>query len=418
MGLLPKSLTSVSNAIGDALTAEQLSEIVLEATAQPYDAFVPDNHTTRQAVSLILQALMKEGTEHWLLTKVTAVLVSDFAMRRLIARSCPESLTPPLPVEKQVERAAAQLDGLIPQLLTPTYKPELKRWRDVLCETARQLAHLAAYKNLHELLHGLHLKLTFQYGAGPIPGLPAHATADCQGLVAEMCRAARQALDAAGFEPAAAQTEREWIERLEAFAALPPPPAAEALADAQREIRLRLSGLNKSIFETADDLSMHELIAALPPDLRYEEELIVQFMHAFLDLKATVIARAIVHKVWQDADNDLSLLRDFIDLPSKKIEQILQHWVTLQPRIVWLGSLDPDADWFKAAATYAEQISERLADEALTVERFDGDVKSTFENYFRLVKFRFLAIDARLKAECRTLARIQEPLQRIAAKIG
>jgi hypothetical protein len=359
MGLLPTSLTSVVNAIGDALTIDQLKHVVMAATAEPLDA--AERETAREAVQRTLRRHMREGTEHWLLTKVLATVISDFGMRRLIVRACPDTLASIPTVDQRVDLALRELDRVMKTILTPTYKPELMPWRDKLKETSWQIASLSAYKSLHEILHGLHLKLTFRPAAGALSrsSSPESRYEDCHALIYEACKKARSAAPALCSAPAGTPAELAWIGELERMAekirsalrVSDSAAAEEALTNVQRLIRLHLSRLNKNIFDAADMLSLHELIALLPTDLRYDDTFITAFMHAILNLKAAVIARAIVHKIWQDADNDLSLLKDFLDLPTKETKQILNQWVTLQPRLVWLGSLDPDAEWFKEANT-------------------------------------------------------------------
>jgi hypothetical protein len=89
-------------------------------------------------------------------------------------------------------------------------------------------------------------------------------------------------------------------------------------------------------------------------------------------------------------------------------------WLALRGQVLWLASLDRDAEWAKLAQTYAGKIEAEVTQK----ERLDDTVKPSFETLCRVLKFRFFAIDADLKADCGSLAKFHEPLRVLVEEIG
>lgn len=421
MPFSPTFLKPVADAIGDALTIEQLEDIVIAATGSGlFEEFAAPSDPRRLAVRRTLERLIQDGTERWLLTYVLISADADDRLRRLIVKACPETLVSLPFVDQQVDRALQSLDKVMIAALASDFKSELKPSRDKLSAISRQVATLFTYKTLHECLHALHLKLAFKSALDAAVNDQARLRElkDGEEKIERSCTTAREA--AASLDDADSQVEVSWIAELErlskqlqsTIAASNADEAAGIRAEVQRLIRLQLSRLNKNIFEAARQLSLHELIVVLPTEIKLEDSFF-QLSHAVRELKTSVIARALVHKIWQDVDNELSLIEGFLDVPANGAAQFAEHWLTLKLRILWLGTLDPDAEWSKEAKKYSEHI-----DDELTEEKLDNDVKPTFETYCRIVKFRFFAVDATLKADCGSLGKFHAPLKRIVEEIS
>jgi hypothetical protein len=416
MPLPPTLLKPLADAIGKAFTRDEVEELVLLATGNKLFVIyaAPDDPTSR-AVLRTLEQLGNEGAERWLLTQVLASAVSNVALRRMIVKACPETLVSLPSADQQVDRALQYLRQVMEAALAPDYRQELRPSRDQLSDISLQIATLDAYKTLHECLHGLHLKLAFR----PTSAAAADDEARLQELktfredIEKACATARRAITGLRADADGTQGELTWIAELERLAVQSGSgtEAADLLAGIQRLIRLQLSRLNKNIFDAANRLLLHRLIEVLPQDFSVED-FFIQFAHAIHELKTTLIARAIVHKVWQDAENELSLIEEFFAMPAGGASRIGEHWLTLRTQVLWLASLDPDAEWSKNAKAYSEQI-----DLQLTAEKFEG-VRPSFETYCRLVKFRFFAIDATLKADCGSLGKFHPQLKRMVEEIS
>jgi hypothetical protein len=120
-----------------------------------------------------------------------------------------------------------------------------------------------------------------------------------------------------------------------------------------------------------------------------------------------------VHKIWQDAENELSLLEDLLDTPADGVRHFVEHWLVLRSHVLWLASLDPDSDWAKLTHSYSDSIETEL-----TRETFSATMKPSFEAFCRVLKFRFFAIDATLKADCGALSKFHIPLKTMVKEIS
>jgi hypothetical protein len=117
--------------------------------------------------------------------------------------------------------------------------------------------------------------------------------------------------------------------------------------------------------------------------------------------------------MWQDAENEFSLVDDLFNIPSGEAMQFSDHWLQLKSRVRWLATLDPDAEWAARARQYSDDIDDQLAEEKL-----ESDLRPSFETYRNLIRICFFGIDAMLKSDCRSLRKIEDPLKSILQEIG
>jgi hypothetical protein len=115
---------------------------------------------------------------------------------------------------------------------------------------------------------------------------------------------------------------------------------------------------------TADKLSLVDLIDILPKTVT-REEAFGALKDTIHDLKATVIARALIHKIWQDAENELSLLEDGLTAPSVAANEFVKSWYPFRAQVLWLASLETDAEWAEQTRSYAENVEQQLTKEQL-----------------------------------------------------
>lgn len=410
MGLPAAYVKPVSDAIGDAFSTKQLEDVVMAATGnQLFKEYAGENDPLRLAVRHTLERLIEEGTERWLLIQVLVSAVANEQLRRLIVKASPETLAALLKVDNQVDRALQSLTVVKAAVLKPEFIAALKPSSDTISVISDQIRALSAFKSLHECVHALHLKLAFK---------SEDAADDLERLknIERTCVAARAAAAPLG---SGAADELTWIAELErlgteigsAIKANDLDAIQTGFGHAQRLIRLHLSRLNTDIFTAAGKLSLEGLMIVLPSEITLEDSF-VQLSHAIRDLKATVIARALVHKIWQDAQNELLLIEDVFSASAKDVQLFAEHWLLLRAYVLWLAALDPDAEWAKLARTYSDRIETELTRETLS-----DTMKPSFEAFCRVLKFRFFAVNAMLKADCNSLGKFQSPLKSMVEEI-
>jgi hypothetical protein len=126
-----------------------------------------------------------------------------------------------------------------------------------------------------------------------------------------------------------------------------------------------------------------------------------------------VIARALKQSMWQEAENEMSLIADFFNVAGDEFSEFSEHWFPLKSRVLWLATLDPDDAWAKQAQQFSDEI-----EDGLSREKLDDEVKHRFEAFRNLFRFRFLAIDNTLKQDCSSLRMIDAPLTEILKELA
>lgn len=432
MPLAPPSIPSVAQAIVRALP-DEIEKLVAAATGNElFIEYASPKTPLRRAVEDALRQLVVDRKERWLLTHIMIHEMAGPSLLRLIVKDCPEALLPPPNVDQQVARVMRQLVLVTAAVSAaaaadPWLKDQLHQSRDKFGDISRQISALAAYKGLHECLHALDLKLTFlavldrntaEAGTGALDGRPAQ--------LQNACLEARARAAPLGSNSAESQLEFAWIDELEklvgqygtALGARDAAAAASLMSDVQRLVRLQLSRLNARIFETACKLPLANLVLALRDEFS-SNDFFDEFDFAVRDLSPTVIARALYHRMWQDADNELAMMTDLLDAPYDGLKLVLGHWVTFWNRITWLIKYDPDIQWAAEALKGGEHLADALADLAgeVTEGKINATTRQSFEDYFNQIRLRFLAIDAALKSDFGILSRIDPSLQSFLAGI-
>lgn len=419
----------LAEAIGTALGKDQLKDAVREATGKElYVVYAAEGDPLAKAIISTLESLERVGRERWLLTYCLASTISDERLRKLIFRSCPETLKALPSVDDQVRKVQASLQGLLKFALQPDLIDDFRARRANLVPIAQHITMMVAYKGLHECLHGLHAKLTL--GARLTASAGAAAAPPIETVRTQIRSACTTARDAAAKMPTGSdeqQREATWIEELERSAAnLRQGRAATAsvatvdTADAERIVRLQLARLNQQIFATAR-LPLHPLYEDLPDELQDDREgLYEAHESAVLALTPTVLARALKHKLWQDAENEFAPMLAFLDVPSSDPLEFFDHWLQLKGRIAWLASLDPDAEWARQATLHSDDIDDQLTDLAdkLADAQAVANLKEALETFHGLVLLSFLAVDAGVKADCTSLCEIGKSVKSIVAELA
>ena len=148
-------------------------------------------------------------------------------------------------------------------------------------------------------------------------------------------------------------------------------------------------------------------------DLPSNEGAFDKLVSAIRNFKPTVMARALKHDLWQKTENDFPVVESFFQLPGDEVANVGKPWFALKKRVLWLADLDPDDPW----AVRAHQISDEISDAIIKKKKLDGELKAHFEEYRKLFRFRFLAVDNSMKMDCSSLRKIDGPLTEVLREL-
>jgi hypothetical protein len=414
---LPEMRKKAIEAIGEVLTEEQIVHVVRAATGKDiFNVYAGRNDPRATQLSRTLEILEEEGTERWLLTYILIAIVRD-KIRKLIVKTWPKTLVSLPQAEGQVDSALTSLNTLLPLLLSNDVKRELKSKlkQDVFTEIRHRIDVLYTYKNLHEDLHQLSLKLTF----GELVQSVSAANPDFKGIAEQCGKTLRDSPiveTSLGKNSEDTRIELAWISRLEeittslnsAIAVSDTAACLRAVDDIQQLIKMNLSRLNAKVYKAATDLSFEGLTYDLPETIE-DDAAFGKLVLAIRELQPTVLARALKHNLWQETENDISLVEDFFNIPGQEVADISEPWFAVKSRVLWLAELDPDDPW----AGKARQFSDQIDDQMLQKKELDDQIRAQFGTYRNLFRFRFLAIDNTLKQDCGSLRKIDMPLEAI-----
>jgi hypothetical protein len=414
MHVLPEMRKRAIEAIGEVLTEDEIVRVVRAATGNDiFNVYAGRNDPRATQLTKTLDQLELEGTERWLLTYILIAIVRE-KIRKLIVKTWPKTLVSLPQAEDQVASALKYLNTLLKIPLSSDVKQELKikLKQDAFKKIRHCIDMLYAYKNLHQLS----LKLTFgelvQSVTATDPDFKSIAD-QCDKVLSESPTLVETSL---GRNSEETKIELDWISRLQALttslkSALAVSDVAgclRAVDDIQQLIKMNLSRLNAKVYKVATDLSFEALTSDLPEAIE-DEAAFDKLVRAIYELKPTLLARVLKNKLWQEAENEISLVADFFNIPGQEVADVSESWFAIKSRVLWLAELDPDNAW----AAKARQFSDQISDQILQKNKLDDEIKEQFETYRNLFRFRFLAIDNTLKLDCWSLRKIDMPLAAI-----
>jgi hypothetical protein len=411
---------STINEIVDLLTKEDFVSLCTQATGKnPLIYFAQLDDTYALAFARTMEKLQDLGWERWFLTYVLIAKASE-KLRGSIVDAWPNTLVRLPQAEDQVVKALTYLNAVLKVPLSIDLKFGLGDKRRAFEEILGRIAALCAYKNLHEYLHQLDLKLTFGGQTRP-----ANSVAPDFNSMALRCDDVVQnaptpaSLLGAGSDDEA--NELRWIAQLKtsaaslksAAAASDMPSCAQAIGEIQTFVRFHLKRLNGKVFEAATALSFDALMQDLPSDVT-KDGAFDNLVSALRDFKPTVMARALKHNLWQETENDFLVLESFFNVSGDEVADIGKPWFALKKRVLWLAALDPDDPWAKQAREFSDEIDDAI----LNKRKLDDDIRADFERYRNLFRFRFLAVDNTMKMDCGSLSKIDGPLTEILKELA
>jgi hypothetical protein len=412
-------LEDICEEIGKILTDADVEALVERATGQEVNnSFASQGDPRKVRIRKTLEALEDAGQERLLLIYmlIRAVARDQDKVRRKIVEAFPATLRRLPQADSQVMSALGCLQELMNSPLSPKLKYKLRPKRSEFNKIVQGIITLFAYKNLHEYL----LKLLFTLGVSEtlLENADDQLAPNLHNINQQIDEIVAQAPQAVALLGADGAQESGWIAELPvlsaslAAAAGTPQKAAEAIDRIQRMVRLNLSRLNGRIFMAVQEIPFDALIRD-PPDSIEERAEFKNLVQTMRDLTATVLARALKNKMWQDAENQISLIASYFDFPDEAAG-IADDWFSLRERVDWLAELDPDEQWADQAKKYADDIETELSKE----NKLDDGVKVHFDAYRNWFRGPFKKIDDTLKLDYGSLTKIDDPLTRILRELG
>ena len=417
-------LDSVYAAIGEILSDAEIELLVKQATGKDiYNEWAAPADPRKIKIKKTIEELKTVGNERWVLTYVLVYVAAEDRLRqeqekigKKIVKAFPKTLMglpeADLHVAKVLQSLAVVLNTPFPPEIKIQLFPKKKDFADIV----RRIVTLFAYKHLHESL--LLLLFALAYSKSLLMSPAAELVPNFGSIARQVDTVVSDAPAAfALLGPAASDYSElpgqltDLSKKLQASAA--DPQAAAGGVDAlQRLVRLYLSRLNKQIFVSARELSFEPLLDDLPEEIEDSAEY-KNLVQTIRDLTATVLARALKHKMWQDAENQMALVGSYFDCPGDAAG-VARDWFTLRTRIDWLADLDPDQQWSDESRHLTGEIDNEIFKEG----KLDKGVKTRFEAYHRWFAGPFRKIDDDLQRDCGSLRKMDDPLNKILNELG
>ncbi len=415
---VPKDkLENICRLIGESLSDADVDGLVDQATGTDiYNSFASREDPRKVRIRKTLEALEEAGEERLLLTYVLIRAAAQDKLCRKIVESFPTTLVRLPQADGQVVNCLTFLQQLLNSPLPPGIKFKLRPKRSLFNEIVQGIVTLFAYKDLHECL--LKLLFTLNVVEDLLQNPVDHLAPNLDGIAGQMDQIAAQAPASVATLGANGQQENGWIAELPRLSASlraamgTPEAAAKVIDEIQRLVRLNLSRLNGRIFTVVQEIPFDALIRD-PPDTIEDRAEFKSLVQAMRDLTATILGRALKNKMWQDAENQISLIGNYFD-SQDDAAGIADDWFLLRERVDWLAELDPDEQWADEAKKYACEIETELFKE----KKLDDDVKTRFEAYRSWFRGPFKKIDDTLKLDYGSLTKIDDPLKKILTELG
>ncbi len=412
---MPAALDTVYSAIGQILTDDDVVDLVKQATGQDlYVDFASEKDTRKDKIRKTIEALQRDGNERWLLTYVLIRAVAQEKLCRKIVDAFPKTLVGLPLADGQVTSALAHLHQLLNTPFPPGLKYELKPKRTPFAKIVQAIVTLVASKNLHECL--LKLLFALRFNEALSTGSADHVGPNLPSIVRQIDDVLKEAPVIAAMLGDDAAVEKGWIDQLTQFAvplrtAVDASGATAATLDGiRRLVRMHLARLNGKVFAAAQNINFDALTHDLPENIE-DNDAFKELVQAMRDVTTTILARVFKHKMWQDAENQISLIGNFFD--SADDATGIAEWFKLQDRVNWLSKLDPDETWGKQGEEYASEVSDQISKE----EALSDDVRMHFETYRSWFRDPFLKIDDLLRQDFGSLDRIPDPLTKIVNEL-
>src|SRR5262249_1979644 len=311
-------LDGVYAAIGQILSDAEVELLVRQSTGKDiYNEWASREDPRKIKIKKTIEELKAVGNERWVLTYVLVYVAAEDRLRqeqekigKKIVKAFPKTLKDLPEANLHVAQVLHCLGRIINTPLPPEMKIQLVPKKDDFAGIVRRIVTLFAYKHLHESL--LLLLVALSYCKSLLLSSVAELAPNLGSVARQIDNVVREAPAAFALLGSAASDYADLPDRLTVLSAAlqasaaDPQAAANETDELQRLVRLYVSRLNKQIFESARELSFEPLLDDLPEDIEESADY-KNLVQTIRDLSATVLARALKHKMWQDAENQMSL---------------------------------------------------------------------------------------------------------------
>jgi hypothetical protein len=403
--------------IGAALSDDDIRDLVKKSTGVNLTDVVNERDPPKKKVQAVIDFLKCRGNQRWLLARVMSHTAVGQAVRQAIVDAFPETMVRLPKANDHVTPALGYLQRLLSVPFAPELKFKLRPIRRSFACMPKNVIALFVYKTLQECF----LKLLFISNANEallanrVDGL----TPDLGSLADHIDRAVTQALQVLPeltVDSIAIKDEFVKLTQLAASlrAAATPENGNDIIDDIQRLVRKDLTQLNSDIFKTLQELSFDALTDELPLRINIRDSVEFQeLVQAIRDVTATILARALKSRMWQDAEAEMSFISKCLLLPEDTAD-IADDWFAVREHIEWLAELEPDEGWADEARKYAREIEGELFQE----KRTNDNVRLHFEAFRSWFKGPFLKIDDTTKIDFGSLHQMGGPFTKILDELG
>ena len=415
----------VYSAIGEVLTDEEIELLVKQATGQDiYNIWASPTDARKIKVKKVIVDLKLRGNERWLLTYILIFAAAQERMlrqtqeklRNKIVKAFPGTLVGLPQADMYVETTLNTLQTILNTPFPLPRKLQLRPKQPSFAAIIERIVKLFAYESLHESWLLLLITLSYNEALLSDPGTVdpnLESVARQIDAVANRSPAAIALLKDAGADHAAQVNQltplavdirnATGIQDVSARTTA----ATEIIDNVQRAARAALSRLNGDIFKTVRELTFESLMVDLPSDIEERPEF-KELVQAMRDLTVTVLARTLKHKMWQDAENKLSLVGSYFESPTDA-EVAAKDWFSLRDSVDWLAKLEPDQQWSSEAKLHTTEIDTEVYKEM----GLDEAAKAHFHAYRKWFTGPFKRIDDALNADYGSLRKIDSALSKI-----
>jgi hypothetical protein len=316
------------------------------------------------------------------------------------------------------DQASAGITAMADLLVAPSIRTALEGFRESFVVLCQQIDRLSNYKDLHDLLHDILFNCynPIVRGARDFPNnlLFIESLVEYADDLHQIANSLGEIVERAAF----IQREQTWIRQVEQAVALLHGAVEQlnkALLDQatfqlDRVLYVHPTRINECLKEVARDLPLPSLITAMGLVQQHaaravgapeKENLVGQGITALEHLSQGLAQLIAEHDAWQEIDLELCRMEKNRELPLQELEWL---WLDLRAKIVPLCA-DRGDRWTRDLLQAAEKLEQALE------TRQPIAITTAFRLFRRQVGLCFFQADKQLKELCRSLRRVDGPLQ-------
>lgn len=404
--------------------------------ASLYTEFVAPGLPLDQTVFRLLVALEMRGTPEVLIL-MRAVLKArpnHAEIQGAVRRFYPQVIDPAPGIQDRVIQVTDSLVAFRKLARDPALHALVVESRSELVRIAIEIDVLARYKELHDCLHMVQLKLYRQ-----VTDAVRRFRTDFVSLgtletylveLRIIATDAREAATKLPNNPRVRGQEMAWVVVLEAVAddlrtaieELDEQKAANALRKLKGLLRIEPFRVNQLLALTAQELPLDRLVDTLaraapaapsggsaPPDPGDPLERIRRGVAGLQTLLPGLLGQVTEHWLWQEIEKDLWQAEESLRLGTPEtLDEFWSLWPGVRDRVRALCGTDPAASWATDLARFAALFEEAFPAPPTPTDPVRAEVSFTL--YRNAVMYRFYLVDKALKTTCDAVSTIGRPL--------